>query len=131
MAATEQSVVLPDPFGPRTTHRSPARTCQSMGPRIARPARRTVTSRRSMITPGMLPGCDCAAAPYGPPVAAASLASAVGAAVGARVGAGVGGAVGAGVGASVGAGVGASVGAGVGASVGPLDGGGERSVLAL
>src|SRR3954453_19181043 len=45
--ATWSSVVLPAPFGPRTTQRSPSSTAQSTASRIGLPPRITVTPRRS------------------------------------------------------------------------------------
>src|SRR6185436_16498064 len=50
--ATWTSVVLPEPFGPTTTHRSPSPTAQSIGPRIVRPERRTDTPVSRRITRG-------------------------------------------------------------------------------
>ena len=120
--ATESSVVLPQPLRPSTTQRSPSATDQSMGPRIVRPARRTVTSVRSMITGPMLE----------PPAHAgqgAVDAGGVGSGVGGSVGAGV--AVGAAVGSGVGSGVGVRVGGGVAVGSGVAVGIAVGSMLGL
>ena len=61
--ATRQSVVLPEPFGPSTTQRSPEATRQSMASRMVRPFRTSVTSERVRTgVEGMghsLDGADC------------------------------------------------------------------------
>ena len=49
VAATWRSVVLPEPLGPRSAQRSPARIVHSIGPRMRVPERRTATpARRTM-----------------------------------------------------------------------------------
>src|SRR5262249_14402332 len=77
LAATWSSVVLPAPFGPSTTHRSPAETAQLTPESRTDPSRTTVTSSRRNTAAGMgltvplrLPPTDHLVAgftPYGSP----------------------------------------------------------------